>query len=110
MTDMKHVAILRSGGQVEITLPLKPTSGMAGLAEHHRADPAAWPWREDQNGVLINLDHVAAIVGAPVEPEPSNLFGLDAGPEHQHYRCDWPQVTCRGHAPTGSAPNRGDAR
>ncbi len=67
MSEMKHVAILRSGGRMEITLPLKPTNGMAGIAEHHSSNPSTWMWREDQNGVLINLEHVAAIVGA--EPE-----------------------------------------
>jgi hypothetical protein len=59
MSELKHVAILRSGGRVDITLPLKP-SGLPYL-------PETQGWRVDQNGVLINLEHVAAIVGA--EPE-----------------------------------------
>lgn len=52
---MKHIAILRSGGKVEITLPL------------HNPDPKSrflpGEWRQDQHGVLINLAEVAAIVG-----------------------------------------------
>lgn len=56
---MKHVAILRGGGRVDITLPLKAAPAYF--------DPSMW--RVDQNGVLLNLEHLAAIVGAP-EPQP----------------------------------------
>ncbi len=62
---MKHIAILRSGGQVEITLPLKPISSPM-LPPHE--------WREDQNGILINLAEVAAIVGvSDSAPNPSEV-------------------------------------
>jgi hypothetical protein len=38
------------------------------------------------------------------EPEPSRLFGLDAGPEYQHdVGCDWPDDQCTGHAPDADA-------
>jgi hypothetical protein len=50
---MKHVAILRNGGTVDITLPLKAAPAYF--------DPGKW--RVDQNGVLLNLEHVAAITG-----------------------------------------------
>ncbi len=59
MSELKHVAILRSGGRVYITLPLKP-SDLPYLADTLTGSR----WRVDQNGVLINLAHVAAIVGA----------------------------------------------
>lgn len=55
---MKHIAILRSGGKVEITLPLRPIAAHEGLA---LAEPNRWRW--DENGILINLAEVAAIVG-----------------------------------------------
>ncbi len=67
MEALKHVAILRSGGRVDITLPLKP-SGLPYL-------PETQGWRVDQNGVLINLECVAAIVGA--EPEQPKRLRLE---------------------------------
>ncbi len=51
----RHVALLSGGGRVHLAMPLRPcapngdTTGFEG-------------WREDQNGVLINLDFVDAIV------------------------------------------------
>ncbi len=63
MEALKHVAILRSGGRVEITLPLMALPwGME--RSQQTLGPAPESWREDQNGVLINLAEVAAIVGA----------------------------------------------
>lgn len=57
MTDMRHIAKLSTGGEVEIVLPLHSTKSM-GYPES---------WRMDSVGVLINLAQVVSISGAPTE-------------------------------------------
>lgn len=56
--QVKAIAHLRGGGTVDIALPLSEVS-LDGYTDTL--------WREDANGVMLNMEHIQAITFAPVE-------------------------------------------